>query len=275
MTSEIQSPPVSPRPDVREPLVRLAGVTKTYRNHDGGRFTALDNVDLDITRGCVHGIAGFSGAGKSTLLRTINMLERPESGAVVVNGEDLTMLSEGALRDRRRAIGMIFQEFNLLANKTVVENVELPLRLAKVSRTARRAKALASLAAVGLEDKAFGYPERLSGGQKQRVGIARALVTEPEVLLCDEATSALDPRTTDEILQLLRGINSERGITIVVVTHEVHVINAVCDRISVMERGVIVENFSLGAPIRPESSISRYLFGQADRPSRGWEVADA
>jgi D-methionine transport system ATP-binding protein len=258
-----------------EPIVRLTGVTKTFRDQDGSPFTALDGVDLDITRGSVHGIAGFSGAGKSTLLRTINLLERPDAGTVVVDGEDVTALSENALRSRRRNVGMIFQEFNLLANRTVVENVELPLRLAKTGRVERRERALAALESVGLQDKAFGYPERLSGGQKQRVGIARALVTRPHVVLCDEATSALDPRTTDEILELLRGINVDTGITIVLVTHEVHVINAVCDRISVMERGGIVEDFSLGTPITPTSPISKYLFGQADRPSRGWVVADA
>jgi D-methionine transport system ATP-binding protein len=254
------------------PIVQLVGVTKTYPHQKRERLTALDDVSLDIGRGSVHGIAGFSGAGKSTLLRSINLLERPDTGAVIVNGEDLTTLSERALRQRRRNVGMIFQEFNLLANRTVVENVELPLRLAKVGKAARREQALAALASVGLTEKASGYPERLSGGQKQRVGIARALVTEPDILLCDEATSALDPRTTDEILELLRGINADFGITIVVVTHEVHVINAVCDRISVMEQGRVIENFTLGTPITPESSISRYLFGQADRPSRGWKV---
>ncbi|MBI3224169.1 MAG: ATP-binding cassette domain-containing protein [Mycolicibacterium cosmeticum] len=258
-----------------QPIVRLAGVTKTYPHHDGGRFTALDDVSLDIARGSVHGIAGFSGAGKSTLLRTVNLLERPDNGSVVVNGEDLTALPERALRQRRRKVGMIFQEFNLLANRTVVENVELPLRLAGTDSGGRRARALDALAAVGLSEKAESYPERLSGGQKQRVGIARALVTTPDVLLCDEATSALDPRTTDEILELLRSINADRGITIVVVTHEVHVINAVCDHISVMEQGRIVEKFVLGEPISPATSISRYLFGQADRPSRGWEVESA
>jgi D-methionine transport system ATP-binding protein len=258
-----------------ETIVRLIDVTKSYPHHDGGRFTALDHVSLDVARGSVHGIAGFSGAGKSTLLRTINLLERPDSGSVVVDGEDLTALPERALRQRRRKVGMIFQEFNLLTNRTVVENVELPLRLAKIGKVERRARALVALRSVGLEEKAHGYPERLSGGQKQRVGIARALVTEPAVLLCDEATSALDPRTTDEILELLRGINTDLGITIVVVTHEVHVINAVCDRISVMERGTIVEDFELGTPIAPQTSISRYLFGQADRPSRGWEVSSA
>lgn len=256
-----------------EPVVRIRNLSKTYPHHDRGRFTALDDVDLDIERGTVHGVAGFSGAGKSTLLRTINLLERPDAGSIFVNGEDLTTLPARVLRQRRRILGMIFQEFNLLANRTVVENIELPLRLAKVAAVPRRERALAALESVGLTEKASSYPEKLSGGQKQRVGIARALVTEPDVLLCDEATSALDPRTTDEILELLLGINAQRGITIVVVTHEVHVINAVCDRVSVMERGRIVENFVLGTPIRPLSPISRYLFGQADRPTRGWEVA--
>ncbi|WP_264069122.1 methionine ABC transporter ATP-binding protein [Mycolicibacterium komossense] len=265
---------VSPEVDgsAAQSIVRLEAVTKSYAHPGRGRLIALDEVRLDIARGSVHGIAGFSGAGKSTLLRSINLLERPDSGAVLVNGEDLTTLPERLLRERRRRVGMIFQEFNLLSNRTVVENVELPLRLAKTRKSQRRERALAALASVGLSEKALGYPERLSGGQKQRVGIARALVNEPDILLCDEATSALDPRTTDEILELLRGINEERGITIVVVTHEVHVINALCDRVSVMEKGRVVENFALGTPIAPQSSISRYLFGQADRPSRGWQV---
>ncbi|MET4429689.1 ATP-binding cassette domain-containing protein [Mycolicibacterium sp. 624] len=258
-----------------EPIVSLSNVTKTYHQRGQDELTALDDVSLQIGRGTVHGIAGFSGAGKSTLLRSINLLERPDRGTVVVNGEDLTALPERTLRQRRRNVGMIFQEFNLLANRTVVENVELPLRLAKVDKKARRERALATLASVGLTEKAQSYPERLSGGQKQRVGIARALVTAPDILLCDEATSALDPRTTDGILELLAGINQERGITVVVVTHEVHVINALCDRISVMESGRIAENFELGTPIAPRSPIARYLFGLADRPSRGWEVTDA
>lgn len=271
MSRAATTPLLDDRP-VGESVVRLQDITKTYPHHEHGRFTALDGVNLDIGRGSVHGIAGFSGAGKSTLLRSINLLERPDSGAVLLNGEDLTSLPEKVLRERRRKVGMIFQEFNLLANRTVLENVELPLRLAKIGARLRRERAAAALAAVGLADKAGGYPEKLSGGQKQRVGIARALVTEPDVLLCDEATSALDPRTTDEILELLRGINAERGITIVVVTHEVHVINAVCDRVSVMEQGRVVEDFRLGTPIRPQSPIARYLFGLAERPTRGWEV---
>ncbi|MFI6642830.1 methionine ABC transporter ATP-binding protein [Streptomyces sp. NPDC050504] len=218
-------------------MIRLAGVSKEFK----GGVRAVDAVDLEVAAGSVHGIVGHSGAGKSTLLRLVNLLERPTSGTVTVAGQELTALGERQLRAARRDIGMIFQQFNLFRSRTVLGNVVFPLRQSGHSRAGARAKALEALDFVGLADHARRYPEQLSGGQRQRVGIARALATSPRVLLCDEATSALDPGTTQEVLALLKRVNSELGVTIVVITHETEVVTAICDRVAVMEDGAVVE----------------------------------
>ncbi|AJP58114.1 methionine ABC transporter ATP-binding protein [Pandoraea vervacti] len=220
--------------------VAFRNVTKTYVS-SAGPVTALDAIDLDIRPGGIFGIIGRSGAGKSSLLRTINRLERPTSGQVLVDGVDIATLNDAQLVQLRRRIGMIFQHFNLLSAKTVYDNVALPLRVAGVPKAQVDARVRELLALVGLSDKAGTYPGRLSGGQKQRVGIARALATGPEILLCDEATSALDPETTHAILRLLRDINRKLGITIVLITHEMRVIREIADQVLVLEQGRIAE----------------------------------
>ncbi|AMG39789.1 methionine ABC transporter ATP-binding protein [Achromobacter xylosoxidans] len=217
------------------------GLQKRYQGPQG-TVTALADISFSIGRGEVFGIIGRSGAGKSTLLRSINMLERPSAGHVRVDGVDVGSLDEDALVGLRRRIGMIFQHFNLLSAKTVAQNVALPLRVAGVKPAEARAKVEALLDLVGLRDKADTYPSKLSGGQKQRVGIARALVHDPEILLCDEATSALDPETTQSILALLRDINRKLGLTVVLITHDMAVIREVCHRVLVLDGGRNVEH---------------------------------
>ena len=220
--------------------VAFEHVGKAYQS-SAGPVQALSDISLEIPAGSIFGIIGRSGAGKSSLLRTINRLERPSEGRVLVDGEDIGLLDEAGLLALRRRIGMIFQHFNLLSAKTVFDNVALPLRVAGVPQAEIRQRATELLALVGLQDKHRTYPGRLSGGQKQRVGIARALATRPEILLCDEATSALDPETTQTILQLLRDINRRLGITIVLITHEMSVIREIADRVLVLEQGRIAE----------------------------------
>ncbi len=222
------------------PLIRLAGVTKTFAAGPTP-VTALDGVDLDVRPGAIVGVIGRSGAGKSTLIRLVNGLERPSAGRVIVDGQEISGLPEAGLRRARRSIGMIFQHFNLLSSRTAAGNVALPLELAGVERTAARARVAELLDLVGLSDKADRYPAELSGGQKQRVGIARALATNPKVLLSDEATSALDPETTRSILDLLARINGELGLTILLITHEMAVIRGVAHEVAVLDRGRIVE----------------------------------
>ena len=215
-------------------------LSKVYQS-SAGTVEALSDIDLEIPAGSIFGIIGRSGAGKSSLLRTINRLERPTSGQVLADGIDLNELSETALVHLRRRIGMIFQHFNLLSAKTVFDNVALPLRVAGVRPSEVTARVTELLQLVGLQDKHKTFPSRLSGGQKQRVGIARALATGPEILLCDEATSALDPETTHSILQLLRDINQRLGITVILITHEMSVIREVADQVLVLEKGRVAE----------------------------------
>ncbi|GMA31067.1 methionine ABC transporter ATP-binding protein [Litorihabitans aurantiacus] len=223
-----------------EAIISLRGVSKVFPGRHGA-VTAVDAVDLDVHEGEIFGVIGYSGAGKSTLVRLINALERATSGTVTVAGTELTRLSERRLRPVRAGIGMIFQQFNLLTSRTVAGNVGYPLRVAGVGRAERRARVAELLEFVGLSDKAKVYPNKLSGGQKQRVGIARALATSPRILLADESTSALDPETTADVLALLRRVNAELGVTIVVITHEMEVVRALCHRVAVMERGSVVE----------------------------------
>lgn len=221
-------------------IIQLKGVEKTFHDKTEEVF-AVQEVDLTVEAGDIYGIVGYSGAGKSTLVRLLNGLEQPTKGIVKVHDQDITQLSTKDLRNFRRKIGMIFQHFNLLWSKTVLENIQLPLKIAGVPKAQRKERAEELLALVGLTGRGDHYPAQLSGGQKQRVGIARALANRPEILLCDEATSALDPQTTDEVLDLLMDINKKLGLTIVLITHEMHVIRKICNKVAVMEKGRIVE----------------------------------
>ncbi|WP_110183488.1 methionine ABC transporter ATP-binding protein [Nocardioides solisilvae] len=224
-----------------EPLIRLRDVVRAFPARGGGEVRALDGVDLDVASGEILGVVGYSGAGKSTLLRLVNALDRPTSGTVTVAGREVSALSERELRTVRRDIGMIFQQFNLFSSRTVWGNVAYPLQVAGVPKAEHRRRISDLLHFVGLADKAHAHPEQLSGGQKQRVGIARALATDPQILLADEPTSALDPQTTSEVLALLRRVNEELGITIVLITHEMDVVRSLAHRVAVMEAGRVVE----------------------------------
>ena len=227
-------------PELNRAHVRFIGVGKTYDGRQGP-VAALQRIDLAIQRGEVFGIIGRSGAGKSSLIRTINRLEQPTSGRVLIDQVDIGEFDEDRLVALRRRIGMIFQHFNLMSAKTVWQNVELPLKVAGVPKLQREQKVRELLELVGLQGKHTAYPAQLSGGQKQRVGIARALVHDPAILLCDEATSALDPETTQSILGLLREINQRLGLTIILITHEMAVIRDICQRVVVLEQGRVVE----------------------------------
>ena len=223
-------------------MIEFHDVHKSY-SVNGQSIAALHSMQLQVLRGEIFGLIGHSGAGKSTLLRLINRLEEPSGGRIVVDGVDVTALDAQGLRRFRQRVGMIFQHFNLLSSKTVADNVAMPLKLAgELTRAQVKQRVVELLARVGLSEHADKYPAQLSGGQKQRVGIARALATDPKILLCDEATSALDPQTTAQVLQLLAEINRELGLTIVLITHEMDVIRRVCDRVGVMDGGVIVEH---------------------------------
>ncbi|MDK1345821.1 ATP-binding cassette domain-containing protein [Streptomyces sp. 378] len=247
-------------------MITTSGLTKVYRAR-GREVTALDGVDLHVREGEVYGVIGQSGAGKSSLIRCVNLLERPTSGTVTVAGQDLTALAgrgPRAGRELRRArsrIGMVFQHFNLLSSRTVQDNVELPLEILGTSGQERSRKALELLDLVGLADKAKVYPAQLSGGQKQRVGIARALAGDPKVLLSDEATSALDPETTRSILALLRDLNRQLGLTVLLITHEMDVVKSVCDSAALMENGRIVESGTVTELLAtPGSELAAALF---------------
>jgi len=221
-------------------LITLDNIEKIYES-DNGTVHALKGINLTVSQGEIFGIIGTSGAGKSTLIRCINMLECPTKGSVTVDGQELTTLSEKELREQRKKIGMIFQHFNLLSSRTVYQNIAFPLELAKRSKEEIHTEVMHLLTLVGLADKKDQYPAQLSGGQKQRVGIARALANHPKVLLCDEATSALDPQTTKSILELLKNINREFNLTIVLITHEMQVIKEICNQVAVIENGYIIE----------------------------------
>lgn len=221
--------------------IALRDLRRHFTGRGGAGTTALDGVSLEVAEGEIFGIVGRSGAGKSTLIRCVNLLERPDAGVVRVLGEDLLGLDDAALRDRRRRIGMVFQHFNLLASRTVADNVAFPLEVAGVPRAERARRVSEALALVGLAEKAGAYPAQLSGGQKQRVGIARALAPRPRILLCDEATSALDPETTQEILALIKRLRDQLDLTVLLITHEMAVVKEICDRVAVMEKGQVIE----------------------------------
>jgi len=246
-------------------MIELKDLCKTF-NASSGVVEALKDINLTINDGEIFGIIGLSGAGKSTLVRCINLLERPTYGSVIIDGKDMTQLSRSELLQMRRSISMIFQGFNLLEQRTVLRNVTFPLEISGVKLSEAKKKALELLKVVGLEQKASAYPAQLSGGQKQRVAIARALATDPKYLLCDEATSALDPNTTRSILELLDKINQTLGVTIVVITHEMKVIDQICDRVAVIDQSRIAEVGKVSDVFtNPKSEIARELILPQDR----------
>lgn len=242
-----------------EPIIRIQHLNKTF-GEGPAAVRALGDINLDIDEGEIFGIIGLSGAGKSTLVRCINMLERPTSGAVIVNGQDMMKLKEVELRKARQSIGMIFQSFNLLMQRTALDNICFPLELVGMKRADAVARARELLKIVGLESREKAYPAQMSGGQKQRVAIARALATNPKVLLCDEATSALDPTTTLSILELLKELNESLGVTIVVITHQMNVIEEVCHRVAILDGGVVAEQGDVADIFaNPQTAIGRQL----------------
>lgn len=239
-----------------ETLIAVKNLVKEY----GNGVRALDQIDLEIGQGDIFGIIGMSGAGKSTLVRCLNNLEKPTEGTVEIQGRELSKMKGRTLRKERQKISMIFQHFNLLMQRTALDNVCFPMEIVGISKKEARKKALEYLKIVGLEEKALSYPSQLSGGQKQRVAIARVLASDPEILLCDEATSALDPQTTKSILELIRKINKEYGITVVVITHEMSVVQEICNRVAVLERGVLVESGTVEELFRsPKTEAARRL----------------
>ena len=242
-----------------EPMIQVENLCKRFETK-GGTVEAAKSISFSIEKGEIFGIIGLSGAGKSTLVRCLNLLERPTSGTVRVNGKNLTELSEKELRKERQKIGMIFQHFNLLMQRTALDNVCFPMEIAGIGKAEARKKALEYLRIVGLEEKALSYPSQLSGGQKQRVAIARVLASDPQILLCDEATSALDPQTTKAILELIKEINRDYGITVVVITHEMSVVQEICDKVAVLERGSLVETGTVEELFRnPKTDEARKL----------------
>ena len=242
-----------------EPIIEIQNLSKRFGTGDN-QVAALQNVSLSVKPGEIFGIIGLSGAGKSTLVRCINLLENPNEGAVLFHGKDLTSLKEKELRLQRRKISMIFQSFNLLDQRNALDNICFPMELAGVPRKEARKRATELLETVGLPDKANSYPVQLSGGQKQRIAIARALASDPEVLLCDEATSALDPTTTDSILKLLQKINREKGITVIIITHQMSVIEQICHRVAILDAGRVAEIGEVESVFNnPQSEAGRRL----------------
>ena len=249
-------------------MIELQHLTKRFATQ-GGTVVALNDINLTIRDGDVYGIIGMSGAGKSTLVRCINMLERPDEGNVIVNGKQMQELRAADLRAARREITMIFQQFNLLMQRTCLRNIMFPMELAKVPGDKAEARARELLELVGLPDKADAYPAQLSGGQKQRIAIARALATDPKVLLCDEATSALDPNTTHAILQLIQKINRELGITVVIITHQMSVVEEVCNRVAILDNGTVVEEGEVQAIFSHPTSKAARRLPRRCAPGRG------
>ena len=241
-----------------QPIIELKGLTKRFEGAD--TVLALENIDLTVEAGQIYGVIGLSGAGKSTLVRCINLLEKPTAGTVTVDGKLLTALSEKELRAVRKSIGMIFQHFNLLMQRTCLQNITFPLELVGTPKKEAERRARELLKIVDLESKADAYPAQLSGGQKQRIAIARTLATDPKVLLCDEATSALDPKTTRDILRLIRDINHRLGITVVIITHDMKVIEEICTHVAILDHGHLVKR----AAWKPSSPVP------SPRPGGGW-----
>lgn len=238
-------------------MIYIKNLSKVFKTSQGS-FTALKDINLHIPKGAVYGIIGLSGAGKSTLIRCLNMLEKPSTGEIILDSQDMTQLSGKGLRKARQSIGMIFQHFNLLESRTVFGNIAFPLEIAEWPKEKISARVQELLPLVGLEERADAYPAQLSGGQKQRVGIARALATNPAVLLCDEATSALDPQTTVSILELLKEINENLNLTVVIITHEMKVIKEICTDVAVIDQAQIVEHGSVESVfIHPQSTVAK------------------
>ena len=246
-------------------MIRFEHVSKTFQTKNGP-FDALKDVSFEIEKGDIYGVIGYSGAGKSTLIRMVNALETPTSGNVWVEGKDIGTLNQKELRNLRKGVGMIFQQFNLLESKTIYDNVAIALKLNGISKKDIEKRVTELLDFVELSDKKYSYPGQLSGGQKQRVGIARALANNPSILLCDEATSALDPKTTDSILELLKKINEMLHITIVIITHEMNVIQKICNKVAVMDYGQVVETGSVIQVFsNPQSDIAKRFVGNLIR----------
>ena len=240
-------------------MIEIKNLYKTFET-DGGSVEALRNINLTVRDGDIYGIIGMSGAGKSTLVRCINMLERPTEGTVVIDGNDMTTLSEKELRRVRRNVTMIFQGFNLLMQRTCLKNICFPLELAGVKPAEAKKRAMELLETVGLPQKANAYPAQLSGGQQQRIAIARALATDPKVLLCDEATSALDPNTTHSILSLIKEINRKMGITVIIITHQMSVVEEICNRVAILDDGCVVEEGEVAEVFaNPKSEAAKKL----------------
>lgn len=238
-------------------MIQFKNISKTFESKTG-IVHAVKDVNLEINSGEIFGVIGYSGAGKSTLVRLINLLERPTQGSIYISGKDITQFNESQLRERRKKIGMIFQQFNLLSARNVFENIALPLKRQGLSKEEIHDKVIGLLELVGILDKAKAYPSQLSGGQKQRVAIARALANDPDILLCDEATSALDPQTTKTILKLIKDLNEKLKLTVVVITHEMEVVKEICDRVAVMEDGNVVElNTVQNIFSNPQENITR------------------
>jgi D-methionine transport system ATP-binding protein len=255
-------------------MIRLEHVTKTFQTKDGN-VHAVKDVSLHIKPGQIYGIIGFSGAGKSTLVRCMNLLERPDDGKVIFDGENLLELSDKQLRKARQKMSMIFQHFNLMRSMTVYENIALPLKMQKKSKQEIEKKVIELLELIDLVERKDSYPSQLSGGQKQRVAIARALASDPKVLLCDEATSALDPQTTQSILRLIKKINEQTGITVVIITHEMLVVKEICDRVAVMENGRVVEkNDIVPLFMNPVQEITKNFLDTANNSSKIYELVD-
>jgi len=245
-------------------VIEIRQLTKSYPLN-GGTFTAIERIDLTIEDGDVFGIIGMSGAGKSTLVRCINLLERPTSGAILIDGVDVTSIQGGQLLALRRKIGMVFQKFNLLQQRSILDNVALPLFIAGAAKKEREARAMELLELVGLANQAQKYPAQLSGGQQQRVSIARALANRPSVMLCDEPTSALDSLTTNSILKLLREINRKLGVTMIIITHEIGVVQKICNKVAVIDSSEIVEQGDTSYVLRnPQRQITKQLLGEVD-----------
>lgn len=258
----------------KTPLIEVKGLRKVF-DTPAGKVVALDGINLSIDKGEIFGIIGMSGAGKSTLVRCINLLERPTEGAVIVEGEDITKLSNSELRKKRRKIAMIFQLFNLMKSRTIYANVAFPLKGSGLSRKEKHEKVMKLLKLVGLENRAKAYPSQLSGGQKQRVAIARALANDPSVLLCDEATSALDPQTTQDILKLLKELNETLGLTVIIITHEMAVVKEVCTRVAVTEDGHVKETGGIYEVFsNPQTPITKRFIATTSNMNKIYEVLE-
>lgn len=241
-------------------MISIRHVSKKY-----GDLKAVDDVSLEIRKGEIFGIVGYSGAGKSTLLRMVNQLEKADEGSILIGDVDITTLKGQDLKEKRRKIGMIFQNFNLLWSKTVIDNIAFPLELDRIDKTKRRELAKEIARKVGLEDKLYAYPSALSGGQKQRVAIARALISDPDILLCDEATSALDPKTTEDILELLKAINKEYDLTILLISHQMEAVQKICHRLAVMADGRVIESGSVAEIFTdPKAELTKKLIQTVD-----------